>query len=341
MPQPFKFPDEVEQENDLENTHEEDNLDEDIPQDTAQGEGDDTEDVEVEIVDDTPEEDRNRGPRVEGIQDPTEEELESYNEKVQRRLREMTRARHDERRRADALEREKAELERVARLLMEREQELRRHVTMGQTAYIEQAKQAAQFALETAKNELRQAYDAGDSEAIASAQERLTNAQLQLQRANDFRAQPLQTEQQPAYTPQQQVAHAPAQPQIDDRTIDWHSRNPWFQRQGDEDMTGYALGVHAKLVREYGEDFPGSPEYFKMIDSAMRKAFPERLGDESGSGGKAPAAKRPSPVVAPAQRATRAKKVRLTKSQVNIANRLGISLEGYAKQLAALEKNNG
>lgn len=105
-------------------------------------------------------------------------------------------------------------------------------------------------------------------------------------------------------------------------------------------MTGYAMGVHAKLVREHGEAITRSPEYYKRIDNAMRKAFPDRF-DDGGEERKAPAAKRPSTVVAPAQRATKAKKIRLTQTQVNIAKRLGISLEGYAKQMAALEKDNG
>lgn len=351
----FKFPDEQDRDPDLEieledNQHEEDKhneVDESKitrkPAEPKAKPADDDEDdgLDIEIVDDTPEQDRGRKPMDREVLDPTDEELEEHGQKVQKRLRELTRARHDERRRADALAREKAELERVARAMQEERSKMQEYISMGQSAYIEKSKQYATIAMESAKGKLRQAYDAGDSEAIAAAQQELTTAQMALQEANNFRAAPLPQKEAQAYNQPQRVDRAPTQPQIDDRTVDWASRNSWFQREGDEDMTGYAMGVHAKLVREHGEQFTQTPDYYKRIDNAMRKAFPDRFEDDDGEGRKAPAAKRPSTVVAPAQRATTAKKIRLTQTQVNIAKRLGISLEGYAKQLAALEKDNG
>lgn len=342
----FKFPDEMDDErNDAvdEQQTEELELEERHPTSpevevTSQEEGDA---VEIEVVDDTPPEDRGRQPAAKPAEDPTPEELEAHSAKVQKRFRELTRARHDERRRAEAAEREKAELERVARALMEERRQMQEYISMGQTAYIEKAKELAGLSVNAAKAKLAQAYDAGDSQAIAAAQEELTRAQLQLQEANNFRATPLQRQEEPAYNPKQQADRAPATPQIDNLTAQWVSRNPWFQKDGEERMTGFAMGVHAELVRDNGDEFAGTPEYFKEIDNAMRKAFPDRFEDEADDGRKAPAAKRPSTVVAPAQRATAAKKIRLTQTQVDIARRLGVSLEGYAKQLAALEKDNG
>lgn len=301
----------------------------------------DSDDVEIEIIDDTPEEDRDRGPAAEGIEDPTEEELNEHRGKVQKRLRELTRARHDERRRADQLARENEELARAARALAGQTQQMKEYIAMGQNAYITKSKELATIAAAAARNQLRQAYDAGDSEAIAAAQEAMTTAQMQLQEANSFRANPLPTQEEPAYNPQQQqAARVPAQPQVDDRTMDWKVDNPWFQRKGDEDMTDYAMSVHAKLVRNNGEEITRTPKYFQEIDRAMRKAFPDRF-DEDDRGTQAPATKRPSNVVAPARRGTAAKKIRLTRTQVNIAKRLGITPEGYARQLVALENDNG
>lgn len=354
MATPFKFPDEQDDDRGVEieltdSQHDDPHNEVDeskiarkpAVEPKGQPAGEDDDEVDIEIVDDTPEEDRGRKPLEREVADPTEEELEEHSAKVQKRLRELTRARHDERRRADALAREKAELERIARALQEERTRMQEYINMGQTAYIEKSKQLAILAANAAKAKLTQAYDAGDSAAIASAQEELTAAQMQLQEANNFRPTPLQQNQAQAYNPEQRAERAPAQPQVDDRTLDWAARNPWFQREGDEDMTGYAMGVHAKLVREYGEEITRSPEYYKQIDNAMRKAFPDRFEDDDGEARKAPAAKRPSTVVAPAQRSTKAKKIRLTQTQVNIAKRLGVSLEGYARQLAALEKENG
>lgn len=337
MPKHYTFPDE-----DLD-----DEFDEDDELDLASGgevkpgeennEEDGGEKIEVEVVDDTPPEDRHRKPLDREVTDPTDEELESHSAKVQKRFKELTRARHDERRRAEALEREKAELERVARVSYQKMVEQQKYISMGQSAYIEKSKALATLGMESAKAKLKQAYDAGDGDAIASAQQEMTNAQLQMQEANNFRASPLPDESNDAYNRQTAAERAPAQPKVDDRTKDWADNNPWFQREGDEDMTGYAMGVHAKLVGEYGEGYTKSPEYYQKIDRAMRKVFPERFEQAR----KTPAAKRPNTVVASAQRATTVRKVTLTQSQVAIAKRLGISLEGYAKQLAVLEKDNG
>lgn len=296
------------------------------------------EEDDLEIVDDTPEEDRGRKYVSENVDDPTDDEMNEYGAKVQKRLKELTRARHDERRRADALAREKAELERVARTFAEQQRKLQEYIAMGQTAYIDKAKQAATLATEAARAKLKDAYDRGDSDAIASAQEALTSAQLQLQEANNFRVAPLPTHEEPAYTtPQEPQQPETTAPQVDEMTRAWVANNPWFQK--DQRMTRYAMSVHADLVAKYGPEYTRTQEYFDDIDSEMRKVFPEQLNVAQG----APATKRrPAPVVASAQRATSGKKkIRLTQTQVNIANQLGVPLEVYAKQLAALENNNG
>ena len=53
---------------------------------------------EIEIEDDTPVEDRGRKPMAKPPEDPTEDELNSYDEKVQARIKKFTRGYHDERR---------------------------------------------------------------------------------------------------------------------------------------------------------------------------------------------------------------------------------------------------
>ena len=98
MPEEFKFPDEIE-----------DKV-------TVETDGDD---IEIEIEDDTPERDRGRKPLDKEVLDPTEEEIESYSDKVKNRIKELTHARHDERRGKEAVLREKQELERLAQHLSE------------------------------------------------------------------------------------------------------------------------------------------------------------------------------------------------------------------------------
>jgi hypothetical protein len=73
----------------------------------------------------------------------------------------------------------------------------------------------------------------------------------------------------------------------------------------------------------------------------MRTIFPEYFGsdtqdNEPEEDAKAPArANKPSTVVASASRSTASKKqVKLSASQVNIAKRLGVPIELYAKKVA-------
>lgn len=297
--------------------------------------------VEVEVVDDTPPEDRGRKPLDKEVAEPTEEELNEYSAKVQKRLKELTHARHDERRKAEALAREKAELERIAQAMAAENKRLQEYVNVGQNAYIDKSKSLAEISLNTAKAKLKAALDAGDTEAAVAAQEELYKAQFEMQQVNNFKPVNLQKQQNPAYTQTQQNIQPQVQsPQLDDRVVRWAESNPWFERPGDEDMTGYAYGVHNKLVRQFGEAYTRSDEYFEKIDKAMRQAFPDRFDDVEVEQEETPKASRKS-VVAPAQRSSAPKKIRLTKTQQNVAKKLGIPLELYAKKMAELENQNG
>lgn len=315
---PYKFPDE-----------------QDDQEDKIELELEGDEKVEIEVVDDTPPEDRGRKPLDKEVEEPTEDELNEYSSKVQKRLKELTHARHDERRRAEALAREKAELERAARLLAEENKRLQDFVSVGQTAYIDKSKSLAEVSVNNAKAKLKAAMDAGDTDAAVAAQEELMNAQLEMQQVNNFKPVNLQQNQEVRYTEQKPQ---PKAPDLDDKVVDWAEKNPWFERPGDEDMTGFAYGVHNKLVREFGEQYTKSDEYYQKIDAAMRRAFPERLGVKPEQDVEESAKpSRPKSVVAPAQRTSAPKKIRLTQTQQNVAKRLGIPLELYAKKLAELE----
>ena len=292
--------------------------------------------VEVEVVDDTPPEDRNRKPLEKEVQEPTEDELEEYSTKVQKRLKELTHARHDERRRADALARERAELERIAQAIAEENKRLKQYVDIGQNAYIDKSKSLAEMAFNNAKAKLKAALETGDTDATVAAQEELLKAQFEMQQAASFKPVELQQEKQPVYTKTEQ----PKSPDLDDKVVSWAEKNPWFEKPGKEDMTGYAYGVHNKLVRQYGEGFTKTDEYYQEIDKAMRRAFPEEFEDFSEKETK-PAPSRTKSVVAPAQRTSAPKKIRLTTTQQNVAKKLGIPLELYAKKMAELENQNG
>lgn len=318
MAEAYKFPDEQE--------------DQTVVDETSTGAGE--ADVEIEIVDDTPERDRGRKPLEREVEDPTEDEIESYSDGVKKRIKELTHARHDERRAKEAVLREKQELERLAQHMVEENKRLKQYVNTGSEHYAASVKQLADSELDTARRRLKEAHEAFDTDAIIAAQEALAEAKMRHTAAQNFRPTPLQIEDNGVQIPQTRETPPP----VDDKTLRWQAKNQWFGAQGFEEHTSFALGLHQKLVNS-GID-PRSDEYFERIDARMKSTFPDVFGSEdkpkSGEG-----SRRPSTVVAPATRSTGARKVQLTPTQVALARKFGLTPQQYAAELAKMEKSNG
>jgi hypothetical protein len=282
---------------------------------------------EIEVVDDTPEADRNRKPMQEPPKDVTDEELSKYDEGVRKRIQHFTKGYHEERRAKEAALREREEALKLAQNIIEENKRLKGSLTQNQAALIEQAKKASIIELAQAKVRYKQAYESGDSDQLVAAQEQLTEAKMKADRLANLKP-PVQKEEDEVKLPVSKPEVAPAAPaQVDERAAQWQQRNSWFGQ--DHEMTSFALGVHSKLV-ESGID-PTSDEYYKRIDNRLRQVFPDQF--ESEKPADAPP-QRSKSNVAPATRSTAPKKIVLTQSQVNIAKRLGVPLEAYAKQVA-------
>ena len=291
-------------------------------------------DIEIEVIDDTPERDKGRRPLDREVADPTEAEIENYTKGAQERIKELTHARHDERRAKEALQREKQELENLAQHMQEENKKLKQYVDSGSQQYGEMAKNAAEAELEKARREYKAAYEAGDSDALVGAQEALTDAKMKVSAAKNFRPAALQQEDIAVQTRQ------PAQPQVqpDEKTLRWQAKNQWFGAEGFEDVSSFALGLHQNLVNN-GVD-PRSDDYFERIDARMRSKFPEVFG-ETEDKPRVSEAKRPASVVASAARSSGTKKIQLTTTQIALAKKYGLTPQQYAAEVAKLERQNG
>jgi hypothetical protein len=284
-----------------------------------------TSEIEIEIEDDTPEEDRGRQPMPKEIVDNLEQdELEEYDESVKQKLKQLKKVWHDERRAKEQLAREQEEALAVARRLYEENQKLRSAYVSGEREYISTAQSNAQMEMDAARRAYREAYESGDTDGLLAAQEKLNIAQLKVMRAENLKETPLQ---EPEDVVQQRREERPVQPQTvqpDRKAQAWQERNKWFGQ--DEEMTAAALGLHQKLVDSGVE--VGSDEYYSTLDKTMRTRFSEYFGE--------PKAK-PRTVVAPATRSTSSNKIKLTQSQVQIAKKFGLTPEAYAKEVLKLE----
>lgn len=310
----FKFPDEIE--NEAEN----------VPQ-----KEEDT--FEIEVVDDTPVKDQGRKPLDREVEDPTDDEIESYSEKVKGRIKELTHARHDERRAKEALLREKQENERITQRLLEENRALKQHVATGTEQFSKMAQTAAENELNQARAALKAAQEAFDTDAIVAAQEALTDAKMRISAAKNISRPPVQDRQE--VVQQQQFTQPQEEP--DEKSLRWQARNQWFSAPGFEEVTAYALGLSQKLINS-GVD-PRSDSYYESIDSRLRSTFPKMFRESRPQSEDSP--RKPSTVVAPATRSTGAKRVQLTVTQMNLAKKYGLTPQQYAAEVLKLENTNG
>ena len=315
----FKFPDEMENE-------------------TPEVEASAEEKIEIEIVDDRPEEDQKSAqPLPEAIvKDIENDDLEQYSKEAKQRLLQMKKLINDERREKEQALREQQEAIRVAQSLVEETKKLRGRLTEGEKVYVSNAKEGAERQLELARIAYKEAYDSGDSDKVVDAQEKLTEAKFKVHEVESYRPQydesALQTAENEVKIPEQSQ-----QPQrLDSKTQSWLDKNSWYGV--DDDMSFLAMGIHRRLERDGVTT--GSDQYWNAIDTEMRKRFPEKFAGDNNSETK-DSVKKPSTVVAPATRSTSPKKIRLTQTQLALAKKFKLSPEQYALELTKLESQNG
>lgn len=316
----FKFPDEI---------------------DEKQTEANLEDEFEIEIVDDTPEEDRkNATPMPKEIVEELENDnLEEFAGEAKQKLLQMKKVWNDERRAKEAALREQQEAIRVAQQLVEENKKLKGKLSTGEQTLVANYKENVVRELEMAKRAYKEAYDSGDSDLLSEAQEKLIEVKLKAQDIErykpEFSEDTLQSEETDVQIPQQ--------PQrLEPKTQAWLDKNSWYGT--DDDMSYLAMGIHRRLERE-GVAL-GSDHYFSVIDKEMRQRFPEKFADtaqveveqETKTSTK-PSSQRP--VVAPATRSTSPKKISLTPTQVQLAKKFNLTPEQYARELTKLESQNG
>ena len=298
--------------------------------------------LEVEVIDDTPQEDRRPAKEettseVPDIDDETlDKEISDYSERAGKRIAQIKYEYHEERRAKEAATRESQEAVKRLQTLMSENQRLQAMVDQGGQVLNKQAHNNALWAKQNAQEQFKKAYEEGNAEEMTKAQELLSKATLAEQQSANM-AQNLQ-QQIAQNLPPQEIQ--PAQPDPDMQA--WAQKNPWFM--GSEpvhkEMTSYAMYVDQSLQAKGIDPAAKSQEYYDEVDKAMRNQFPTFFGAPSQEEVEVPqeeAPKRqPSTVVASATRDSGNKKpsqIRLTQTQVKLARQLGISPEQYANQL--------
>ena len=307
----------------------EENLQE-LTQITDPSSQDNQDDFEVEIVDDTPEEDRVAKKKeevkvTEEDSEESDEEIKSYSDNVQKRISKLKYDFHEERRAKEESKRLSEEALKYAENLKKDNENLRKTLADGESMLIDQAKGRVGAELEKAKKDYKEAYESGDPDKLVEAQEKMSKLHNEQFRVDEYQPQP-------AVEPQIQRQPNPQEPALSERDVEWQKNNNWFEK--DTVMRGTAMGIHEQLKQK--GIVPGSEQYYKEIDEGIRKIFPEKFEVEQ----EAPQRQNGN-VVAPVERhGKKSRTVRLTKTQVALAKRLGLSNEQYAAQIMK-EQTNG
>jgi hypothetical protein len=319
----FKFPDEIE-----------DKKDEDKSSELEISIEDDDVEVKVKVVDDTPIEDRNFEPLPEEIAETLEtaDESNDYGRKVREKFSQYKRAWHDERREKEAALREQQEALSVAQRILDENKRLKTMLQSGEKELISNYQASAELEVDKAERNYKEAYDSGDSDKLLEAQKELMRAEMKLDKAKNFRPT-VQTEENDVQTTQTRPQQ---EQQMDPKVANWVSKNPWFVDRNKLAMRKYAEGVHEELADRYGKAYIGTDKYFESIDKEVQRRFPEEFAGANVETEK-PQRTRQNSVVAPAKRSTAPKQVVLTKSQVALAKKFGLTNEQYAREFTKLE----
>jgi hypothetical protein len=278
------------------------------------------ENVDIEVEEEQAEGTEAEAPAQEAASD---DEHEQYSEGVKKRIDRLTyKMREAERREQAAID--------YAKNLKEENEKLTKNYSEAGAALVTEASGRVKSQLAEAKRALKLAYEEGDPDALADAQEMVAKLSVESDRVsreeNEWkkRQEAAVEEVETPAQPQQTAQQPPQQP--DPRAQKWAEDNTWFGK--DEGTTFTAFAIHRKLIEEEGYN-PQSEDYYAEIDSRMRKEFPHKFEEEKSG------QRRPAQTVAPANRniKTGRKTVRLTQSQVAIAKKLGVPLEEYAKHV--------
>lgn len=293
-------------------------------QDIKENETPEDDGVEVEL-----ESSGEEAPQEEAVEAAPEEsqkdELDEYSKNVQNRIKKLT----EKYRKA---ERDGQEATRLAQQLLQENNKLKSQVTNLDKGYVTSEEARLQAQLESAKRQYREAYESGDADKMFDAQQLISQIGVAQDRVNQAkmrfeRAQQAQPEGAQSVQPQAQTQQQPqAAPQPDPKAQEWAEKNEWFGT--DEVMTYAAFGIHRKLVEEEGFD-PQSEEYYSEVDRRIRAEFPQKFAAAKKSSGAQVASAGASASRSTAKTGRRS--VKLSPSEIAMAKKLNVPLEEYAK----------
>ena len=229
----------------------------------------------------------------------------------------------------EAERREKAALN-YAKGLKKKYQNVETKLSETDNNYLKEIQARVSSEQDKLKTSLKEAMESQDAEKVAEINSQMTKLAVENEKVNltlqEREAQKKQAEENKDSSKEEQIQGE--QPvQVSQKAQEWATKNEWFGT--DRVMTGAAMSIHEDLLGEGIES--ESDEYYNNINKRMREYFPQKFAQDTTE--KEPeVTKQPVQNVASVSRRQGGRKsVKLTKSQVVIAKKLGVPLEEYAK----------
>ncbi len=252
-----------------------------------------------------------QGEQIETVVEKNEDNLSEISTNVEKRIAKLTRNWRE------AERREKAALD-YAKGLQTKYSKVEKTASEVDDNYVKEFEARVDAEREQVKDKLKKAIESQDSEKIMQANDELTKLAVEKEKARIRTTQKEQQKKEQEEQAQAQPVEQAPQVQPSPKAQSWVGKNSWFGQ--DKAMTNAAFGIHEDLVQK-GFD-PESDEYYTEVDKQIRGYFPSKFAEDE----------RPVQTVASAGRKQQGRRtVKLTRSQVAIAKKLGVPLEEYAK----------
>lgn len=328
---------------DLEEDHEGTEFgDAEFAEDAGAEDGAETEAFSVEIVDDTPSDDVGRPDDPDALPEDTNDEAMTYSRKVKQRIDRLTLAANTERRAREKLKRENDEAVGVIRNMMASQetsqaevQSLREKLYNGEKVYVTEVLGSLEAKLANATDAYRQAYELGKTDELVQANQDIATLTQRIELAKQYTPEKVAPAEAAAPAPTPEAAQPARAPEADPIVKEWVARNSWFSDPNTGPMKTVAMAIHGKLIEKGVHPTLDSTKYYATIDAEMRKRFPEYRWPDI-------ARKRKSLTTnAAGTRRTKGRQVKLSKSQVALAESLGLTPQQYAEEVVKLSNRRG
>jgi len=285
--------------------------------------------IEIEIEQDAPEEVKEEQPVLEAKEEEKEEtpELEGIETKgAEKRIRQLIRQRKE---REEEVEQLLETNKKLSETLKKKEEEV---FNVSKNS-LEASEKQLTDKIELARQAYLEAFDEGDKERVLKAQEMLNDAQSDLKNVTSVKSRYSEEYSEPV----QQEAPPPVPRRRDRRAEEWAGNNEWFGQ--DNVMTAAALAIDADL-KEQGYD-PDDEDFYEEVNNRIQEAFPHKFGEVQERVQEN--TNKPAQVVSGASRSSpnSGRKIKLSKEDVNLANKWGIPLEKYAAEKLKVTNADG